>query len=107
MSIFDFNHDGEVSSTEHSLGLGAILAALAETDAEVKITITASTGEKADYEDMDRDELEGLLDELREQREALDDEEPEDSSSDEYDAWEERCEELDEKIEEIEDILDD
>jgi len=36
--IFDFNHDGEVSASEQAFGLGAILNALSETDAEVKIT---------------------------------------------------------------------
>lgn len=102
--MFDFNHDGEVSSSEQAFGLGAILNALAETEAEVKITI--SIGEDDDYESMDRDELESLLAQLHEQREELANEEPEDVSSDEYDEWEERCEELDEKIEEIEDLLD-
>ena len=60
MSIFDFNRDGEVSSSEQAFGLGAILAALSETEAEVKITIKASTGGDEDYESMDRDELESL-----------------------------------------------
>lgn len=36
MSIFDFNRDDEVSSSEQAFGLGAILAALSETEAEVK-----------------------------------------------------------------------
>lgn len=107
MSIFDFNRDGEVSSSEQAVGLSAVLAALSETEAEVKITIKASTGDDEDYESMDRDELESLLEELQEQREALEDEEPDDPCSDSYDEWEERCEELDEKIEEIEDLLDD
>lgn len=101
--IFDFNHDGEVSASEQAFGLGAILNALAETDAEVKITI--SIGEDEDYESMDRDELEALLGQLHEQREELTNEEPEDVSSDEYDEWEERCEALDEKIEEVEELL--
>ena len=100
--IFDFNHDGEVSASEQAFGLGVILNALAETEAEVKITI--SIGEE-DYESMDRDELEELLDRLHEQREELANEEPEDVSSDEYDEWEERCEALDEKIEEVEELL--
>ena len=100
MSIFDFNRDGEVSSSEQAFGLGAILAALSETEAEVKITIKASTGGDEDYESMDRDELESLL-------EDLEDEEPDDPCSDAYDEWEERCEDLDEKIEEIEELLDD
>lgn len=107
MSIFDFNRDGEVSSSEQAFGLGAILAALSETEAEVKITIKASTGGDEDYESMDRDELEILLEELQEQREDLEDEEPDDPCSDAYDEWEERCEDLDEKIEEIEELLDD
>ena len=102
--IFDFNHDGEVSASEQAFGLGVILNALAETEAEVKITI--SIGDEEDYESMDRDELEALLDRLHEQREELANEEPEDIESDDYDEWEERCEELDEKIEEIEDLLD-
>ena len=107
MSISDFNRDGEVSSSEQAFGLGSILAALSETEAEVKITIKASTGSDEDYESMDRDELESLLEELQEQREDLEDEEPGDPCSDAYDGWEERCEELDEKIEEIEELLDD
>lgn len=82
MSIFDFNRDGEVSSSEQAFGLGAILAALSETEAEVKITIKASTGGDEDYESMDRDELESLLEELQEQREDLEDEEPDDPCSD-------------------------
>jgi molecular chaperone DnaK (HSP70) len=107
MSISDFNRDGEVSSSEQAFGLGAILAALSETEAEVKITIKASTGGDEDYESMNRDELESLLEELQEQREDLEDEEPDDPCSDAYDEWEERCEDLDEKIEEIEELLDD
>lgn len=71
MSISDFNRDGEVSSSEQAFGLGAILAALSETEAEVKITIKASTGGDEDYESMNRDELESLLEELQEQREDL------------------------------------
>lgn len=104
--MFDFNSDGEVSSRAQAFGLGAILAALSETEAEVKITISTSSDDDEDFEDMDRDELEALLGELREQRDVLDDEEPDDCCSDEYDEWEERYEELDEKIEEIEEILD-
>lgn len=107
MNIFDFNHDGEVSAGEQAFGLGAILAALSEAEAEVEITISASATEDENYEDMDHDELYALLEELREQREALDDEEPDDCCSEEYDEWEARCEELDEKIEEIEDVLND
>lgn len=107
MSIFDFNRDGEVSSSEQAFGLGAILAALSETEAEVKITIKASTGGDEDYESMDRDELEAKLEELCDERDELDDQEPDDCLSDAYDEWEERCEYLDEKIEEIEELLDD
>ena len=107
MSIFDFNRDGEVSSSEQAFGLGAILAALSETEAEVKITIKASTGGEEDDESMSRDELEAKLEELRDERDELDDQEPDDPCSDAYDEWEERCEDLDEKIEEIEELLDD
>ena len=84
----------------------AILAALSETDAEVKITIKASTVDEEHYECMDRSELEALLVDLQEQREVLEDEEPDDTDSEACEEWEERCEEIDEKIEEIEDILD-
>lgn len=84
MSTSDFNRDGEVSSSEQAFGLGSILAALSETEAEVKITIKASTGSDEDYESMDLDELESLLEELQEQREDLDDEEPGDPCSDAY-----------------------
>lgn len=87
MSISDFNRDGEVSSSEQAFGLGAILAALSETEAEVKITIKASTSGDEDYESMNRDELESLLEELQEQREDLEDEEPDDPCSDAYDEW--------------------
>lgn len=66
MKLFDFNHDGEVSSSEQAFGLGAILSALSETEAKIKITISTSNGNDEDYEDMDADELETLLDELRE-----------------------------------------
>lgn len=54
----------------------------------MKITIKASTGGDEDYESMDRDELESLLEELQEQREDLEDEEPDDPCSDAYDEWE-------------------
>ena len=83
----------------------AILAVLSETDAEVKITIKASTVDEEDYECMDRSELEALLVDLQEQREVLEDEEPDDNDSEDCEEWEDRCEEIDEKIEEIEDIL--
>lgn len=107
MSISDFNRDGEVSGSEQAFGLDSILAALSETEAEVKITIKASTGSDEDYESMDRDELEAKLEELCDERDELDDQEPDDCLSDAYDEWEERCEYLDEKIEEIEELLDD
>lgn len=107
ISISDFNRDGEVSSSEQAFGLDSILAALSETEAEVKITIKASTGSDEDYESMDRDELEAKLEELCDERDELDDQEPDDCLSDAYDEWEERCEYLDEKIEEIEELLDD
>lgn len=107
ISISDFNRDGEVSSSEQAFGLDSILAALSETEAEVKITIKASTDGDEDYESMDRDELEAKLEELCDERDELDDQEPDDCLSDAYDEWEERCEYLDEKIEEIEELLDD
>lgn len=102
-NVFDFDHDGEVSTSDPDFEIGAILNALAETEADVKITI--SIGKDEDYESMDRDELESVLAQMHEQREELANEEPEDISSDEYDEWEECCEEIDEKIEEIEALL--
>lgn len=50
----------------------------------ILLTIKASTGGDEDYESMDRDELESLLEELQEQREDLEDEEPDDPCSDAY-----------------------
>ena len=110
MSIFDFNRDGEVSSSEQAFGLGAILAALSETEAEVKITIKASTGGDEDYESMDRDELESLLEELQEQREDLEDEEPDGGAALSVRAVTGKPIKFagtGEKIEEIEELLDD
>lgn len=106
-SFFCSFNDQIVGSATHIGSEQPFKAIISETEAEVKITIKASTGGDEDYESMDRDELESLLEELQEQREDLEDEEPDDPCSDAYDEWEERCEELDEKIEEIEELLDD
>lgn len=101
--LFDFNHDGEVSFGERAMGMAAILGMLSELESE-KVKVEFSV-EEDDFDEMNRDELETRLEELREKRDELDDEEPDDIDSEAYDEWEERCEEIDEKIEELEEIL--
>ena len=104
-SLFDFNGDGELSTGEKAFGFAAMMSALsALEDAEVSVSCSF---DEDDLDDMDHDELESKLDELRVERDELDDEEPDDCLSDAYDAWEERCEELDRRIEELEELLDD
>lgn len=100
MDLFDFNHDGEVSDLERTMGLAAVLS---ETNPNVEISVTV--GEDDDYESMTHEELEECLDELRAQRDSLECDEPDDLDSEAYEEWEEQCEQLDEKIEEIEDLL--
>ena len=104
-SLFDFNGDGELSTGEEAFGFAAIMSALsALEDAEVSVSCSF---DEDDLDDMDHDELESKLEELRVERDELDDQEPDDCLSDTYDAWEERCEELDSRIEELEELLDD
>ena len=129
-SLFDFNGDGELSTGEKAFGFAAIMsdditatflslslhltalfssfaimsALSALEDAEVSVSCSF---DDENLDDMDRDELEAKLEELRDERDELDDQEPDDPCSDAYDEWEERCEDLDEKIEEIEELLDD
>ena len=104
-SLFDFNGDGEVSGGEKAFGFAAMMGALsALEDAEVSVSCSF---DEDDLDDMDHDELESKLEELRVERDGLDNQEPDDCLSDAYDAWEERCEELDSRIEELEELLDD
>ena len=104
-SLFDFNGDGELSGGEKAFGFAAMMGALsALEDAEVSVSCSF---DEDDLDDMDHDELESKLEELRVERDELDDQEPDDCLSDAYDAWEERCEELDSRIEELEELLDD
>ena len=104
-SLFDFNGDGELSGGEKAFGFAAMMSALsALEDAEVSVSCSF---DEDDLDDMDHDELESKLEELRVERDELDDQEPDDCLSDAYDAWEERCEELDRRIEELEELLDD
>ena len=104
-SLFDFNGDGELSTGEKAFGFAAMMGALsALEDAEVSVSCSF---DEDDLDDMDHDELESKLEELRVERDELDDQEPDDCLSDAYDAWEERCEELDSRIEELEELLDD
>lgn len=104
-SLFDFNGDGELSTGEKAFGFAAMMGALSALE-EAEVSVSCSFDED-DLDDMDHDELESKLEELRVERDELDDEEPDDCLSDAYDAWEERCEELDRRIEELEELLDD
>ena len=104
-SLFDFNGDGELSGGEKAFGFAAMMGALsALEDAEVSVSCSF---DEDDLDDMDHDELESKLEELRVERDELDDQEPDDCLSDAYDAWEERCEGLDRRIEKLEELLDD
>ena len=104
-SLFDFNGDGELSTGEKAFGFAAMMGALSALE-EAEVSVSCSFDED-DLDDMDHDELESKLEELRVERAELDDQEPDDCLSDAYDAWEERCEELDRRIEELEELLDD
>ena len=104
-SLFDFNGDGELSGGEKAFGFAAMMGALSALE-EAEVSVSCSFDED-DLDDMDHDELESKLEELRVERDELDDQEPDDCLSDAYDAWEERCEELDSRIEELEELLDD
>ena len=104
-SLFDFNGDGELSTGEKAFGFAAMMGALSALE-EAEVSVSCSFDED-DLDDMDHDELESKLEELRVERDELDDQEPDDCLSDAYDAWEERCEELDSRIEELEEVLDD
>ena len=104
-SLFDFNGDGELSTGEKAFGFAAMMGALSALE-EAEVSVSCSFDED-DLDDMDHDELESKLEELRVERDGLDDQEPDDCLSDAYDAWEERCEELDRRIEELEELLDD
>ena len=104
-SLFDFNGDGELSGGEKAFGFAAMMGALSALE-EAEVSVSCSFDED-DLDDMDHDELESKLEELRVERDELDDEEPDDCLSDAYDAWEERCEELDRRIEELEELFDD
>ena len=104
-SLFDFNGDGELSTGEKAFGFAAMMGALSALE-EAEVSVSCSFDED-DLDDMDHDELESKLEELRVERDELDDQEPDDCLSDAYDAWEERCEELDRRIEKLEELLDD
>ena len=104
-SLFDFNGDGELSGGEKAFGFAAMMGALSALE-EAEVSVSCSFDED-DLDDMDHDELESKLEELRVERDELDDQEPDDCLSDAYDAWEERCEGLDRRIEKLEELLDD
>ena len=104
-SLFDFNGDGELSTGEKAFGFAAMMGALSALE-EAEVSVSCSFDED-DLDDMDHDELESKLEELRVERDELDDQEPDDCLSDAYDAWEERCEGLDRRIEKLEELVDD
>ena len=79
-SLFDFNGDGELSGGEKAFGFAAMMSALsALEDAEVSVSCSF---DDEDLDDMDRDELEAKLEELRDERDELDNQEPDDCLSD-------------------------
>lgn len=125
--LFDFNHDGEVSSSEAMMGLSgaALIAGLAEEEKAQREQelrdrldtlvdeINAHSDEsgfrvelEASLEDADRETLEEMLDSFQALLDELEDQEPDDTSSDAYDSWEEKREDLLAKIDEVEELLD-
>lgn len=126
--LFDFNHDGEVSSSEAMMGLSgaALIAGLAEEEEKAQREqelrdrldtlvdeINAHSDEsgfrvelEASLEDADRETLEEVLDSFQALLDELEDREPDDTSSDAYDSWEEKHEDLLAKMGEVEELLD-
>lgn len=126
--LFDFNHDGEVSSSEAMMGLGgaALIAGMAEEQEKVQQAqelrdrlddlvdeINAHSDESGFHveledslEDTDRETLEEMLDAFQALLDEVEDNEPEDMASDAYEAWEEQHDDLLAKIDEIEERLD-
>lgn len=126
--LFDFNHDGEVSSSEAMMGLSgaALIAGFAEEEEKAQREqelrdrldtlvdeINAHSDEsgfrvelEASLEDADRETLEEVLDSFQALLDELEDQEPDDTSSDAYDSWEEKHEDLLAKIDEVEELLD-
>ena len=73
------------------------------------LTITIKTGADADglnLEDMSKEELQSLLEDLERKLAILRGDEPEDDESDEYEEWEDEIEELEAKIEEVQEAID-
>ena len=60
-----------------------------------------------DLEDMTRDELLGLMEDVLHRIDELDEQEPRNMESEEYEAWSGRHEELDDLLDEIMDLLED
>ena len=81
-SLFDFNGDGELSTGEKAFGFAAMMGALSALE-EAEVSVSCSFDED-DLDDMDHDELESKLEELRVERDELDDQEPDDCLSDAY-----------------------
>ena len=60
-----------------------------------------------DLEDMTRDELLGLMEDVLHRIDELDEQEPRNMESEEYEAWSDRHEELEDLLDEIMDLLED
>lgn len=125
--LFDFNRDGEVSSSEAMMGLSgaALIAGLAEEEKVQKEQelrdrldalvdeINSHSGESGfrveleeSLEDADRETLEEMLDAFQALLDEVEENEPDDMASEAYDAWEEQHDDLLAKIDEIEERLD-
>lgn len=126
--LFDFNRDGEVSTSEKVFGFSMAAAILTaaeeeerqkqeeqereEQDSAEEDQLYAMFGDIDDLDDEDFEEYSGAelrekLEELQVRMMELDNEEPEDILGDAYDVWDEKRTILEEKIEEIESLLDD
>lgn len=79
-------------------------------EVKVKATtmkITIKTGDDVeDYESMTTEELEALLEDLKDQLSTLQNNEPEDEESEEYEEWEDAIEEFEDLIDEVQDEID-
>ena len=76
---------------------------------QVKTVDTIKTGADADglnLEDMSKEELQSLLEDLERKLAILRGDEPEDDESDEYEEWEDEIEELEAQIEEVQEAID-
>ena len=126
--LFDFDHDGEVSSGEAMMGLGgaALIAGMAEEQEKAQREqelrdrletlvdeINAHSDESGFHveledslEDDDRETLKEMLDAFQALLDEVEENEPDDMASEAYDVWEEKHDDLLANIDEIEERLD-